>query len=603
VPDLAQLPPINVLIQYAAIRLFSEWAQAVKADFTVTDANALTVAGICARLDGLPLAIELAAARIKQFPPRALLARLNKRLTFLTRGARDLTARQRTMRSAIDWSYNLLNSSDQTLFARLAVFKGDFTLEAARAVCDPDGTLGMDVLEGLVLLIDQSLLRQEVGADDEPRFVMLETFREYALERLALRREIEALQRRQAEYYSTAAQSAEPGLAQVYTPIRKVRRWLLARLPGRMLSPSVQQVSNQSVSSVSGRSALRTSLMFLAASMLILVPLGISAYAFASGDLSGSSVMLALIAALAAFLLNLATNYLERLFSTYPIWQKQLVLMIIAGAVLWSVAFVALNPNVSNHTPKSGLTNTPGATNTPEVTHTPTPVPTSTPEATHTPEPTSTSTPKPTHTPEPTSTSTPETTHTPEPTSTLTPKPTHTPEPTSTSTPKPTDTPEPTSTQIPDESYEPVADTYVDSKSPNISYGHASELEVDSYHEAWTFIRFEVPAGSVHRAKLRLYVVEGSDATNGGRIVNLKGSFDEQDTWNTRPTEFGSTVANIDHVKTGTYIEIDITEAIQPDGTVSIAILPVATSGNTHDVEYASREARKGRAPRLIVER
>jgi hypothetical protein len=92
----------------------------------------------------------------------------------------------------------------------------------------------------------------------------------------------------------------------------------------------------------------------------------------------------------------------------------------------------------------------------------------------------------------------------------------------------------------------------------------------------------------VHRAKLRLYVVEGSDATNGGRIVNLKGSFDEQVTWNTRPTEFGSTVANIGQVNAGTYIEIDIMEAIQPDGTVSIAILPVVTPDNTHDVEYAS---------------
>ena len=148
----------------------------------MTSANAPAVAEICHRLDGLPLAIELAAAFVKMLPPQALLKRLEKRLPLLTGGARTLPARQQTMRNAIAWSHDLLTPDEQTLFRRLAVFSGGCTLEAAEAVVDLEGTL--DVFGGMASLIDKSLLRQEEGVEGEPRFRMLETVREYGLERL-----------------------------------------------------------------------------------------------------------------------------------------------------------------------------------------------------------------------------------------------------------------------------------------------------------------------------------------------------------------------------------------------------------------------------------
>jgi tetratricopeptide (TPR) repeat protein len=178
----------------------------------VTNANAPAVAEICYRLDGLPLAIELAAARVKLFPPQALLARLNSRLTLLTAGARDLPARHQTIRTTIDWSYQLLDAGEQRLFACLGVFVDGWTFEAAEAVCNVAGKLGMDVVDGIAALLEQSLVRQSEELEGEPRFTMLETIREYALEQLVARREAEAVQWQHAEFFLALAEQAEPQL-------------------------------------------------------------------------------------------------------------------------------------------------------------------------------------------------------------------------------------------------------------------------------------------------------------------------------------------------------------------------------------------------------
>ena len=206
VPDPQHLPALATLTQYDAVRLFVERAQEVRADFAVTNANAPAVAEICVRLDGLPLAIELAAARVRLFPPQALLARLGSRLKLLTGGARDLPARQQTLRGAIDWSYSLLQPDEQVLFARLAVFVGGRTFEAIEAVCNPEGML--DVLAGVESLVEKNLLRQEEGPGGEPRFVMLETIHEYARERLELSGEGADLRQRHAEYFCQVAEAA-----------------------------------------------------------------------------------------------------------------------------------------------------------------------------------------------------------------------------------------------------------------------------------------------------------------------------------------------------------------------------------------------------------
>jgi len=209
-PDLHNLPPVERLSQYDAVCLFLERTLAVKPDFRVTNATAPAVAEICHRLDGLPLAIELAAARMKLFPPDALLKRLERRLPFLTGGARDLPARQQTLRATIDWSYHLLAASEQVLFRRLAVFAGGRTLPAVEAVCNADGDLGLDVLDGIQSLLDKSLLYRGEGADNEPRFLMYETIWEYALEQLEASGEAETLRRRHAEYFLALAEDAAP---------------------------------------------------------------------------------------------------------------------------------------------------------------------------------------------------------------------------------------------------------------------------------------------------------------------------------------------------------------------------------------------------------
>jgi predicted ATPase len=199
---------VDAVAAAEAVQLFVARGQAVKADFALTAANAAAVAAICRRLDGLPLAIELAAARVKVLPPKALLARLDRRLPLLTGGGRDLPARQQTMRDTIAWSHDLLTPEEQILFRRLAVFVGGFTLAAAEAVASDAGHPPLDPFEGIASLVDKSVLRQEPGADDEPRFVMLETVREYALERLAASGEEAVVRARHAAWCLAMAEAA-----------------------------------------------------------------------------------------------------------------------------------------------------------------------------------------------------------------------------------------------------------------------------------------------------------------------------------------------------------------------------------------------------------
>jgi predicted ATPase len=198
-PDASSLSSQDEVEHFPAVRLFVERAQAIHPDFALSAANAQAIAAICQRLDGLPLAIELAAARVRVLPPTALLARLEKRLPLLTGGARTLPVRQRTMRDAIAWSYDLLGPDEQALFRRLAVFVGGFTLEAAGAMEDPDGSLS--AFDGVVTLVEHSLLRQITDSHDEPRYLMLETVREFGLEQLALAGDEDAARQRHLSHY------------------------------------------------------------------------------------------------------------------------------------------------------------------------------------------------------------------------------------------------------------------------------------------------------------------------------------------------------------------------------------------------------------------
>jgi predicted ATPase/class 3 adenylate cyclase len=203
------LPP-EQLSQYEAVRLFIERAQAVKPDFAVDNANAPALAEICHRLDGLPLAIELAAARIRILSPQAMLARMEKRLLLLTGGARDAPQRQRTLRDAIAWSHDLLDPEEHALFRRLAVFAGGATYEAVEEVANPDREV--DVLGALERLVEHSLLRQDEGLSSEPRFAMLETIREFALEQLETVGEAADGHQRHAAYFLAVTASAGPTL-------------------------------------------------------------------------------------------------------------------------------------------------------------------------------------------------------------------------------------------------------------------------------------------------------------------------------------------------------------------------------------------------------
>jgi predicted ATPase/class 3 adenylate cyclase len=228
-------PSIEQITQYEAVRLFIERARAVKPDFSVTNENAPAVAEICARLDGLPLAIELAASRIRLFSPQALLDRLGSRLQMLKGGARDLPTRQQTLRDTIGWSYELLDEGGQRLFELLSVFPGGCTFESAESVAgriDPLRESGVDTIDGVASLVDKSLIRQVEQGNEEPRFVMLETIREFAAERLVENPDFYAGARRaHATYFAgftkgqlerLSGDTLESGLAEIEGEIENV---------------------------------------------------------------------------------------------------------------------------------------------------------------------------------------------------------------------------------------------------------------------------------------------------------------------------------------------------------------------------------------------
>jgi predicted ATPase/DNA-binding CsgD family transcriptional regulator len=240
-PDLTRLPAWEALSQYAAMTLFLQRAQAVKPHFQLTATNARAIAEICVHLDGLPLAIELAAARIKLFSPQALLKRLEHRFQVLTGGTQDAPTRQQTLRNTIAWSYNLLSPGEQRLFRRLAVFVGGCTLEAIEALCTALDGGSEEVLDGVTSLLDKSLLHQNEQEEEEPRLMLLETIREYGLEMLATSRETEATRQAHAQYYLLFAEEIRPKLfgaeqQQWYTRLerehanlRTALQWLLER--------------------------------------------------------------------------------------------------------------------------------------------------------------------------------------------------------------------------------------------------------------------------------------------------------------------------------------------------------------------------------------
>ena len=245
-PDPAQVPDISTLSQYEAIALFVQRAQAVRPDFQLTAINAPAVVEIAARLDGLPLAIELAAARMKLLSPEALLARLSQRLQILTGGARDVVARHQTLRNTIEWSYNLLDTEEQQLFRRLSVFVGGSTLGAVEAMYATLGDGTEPVLDLVASLVDKSLLqRRERGSGAEPRLVILETIREYGLECLFTSGEMEMVRKAHAAYFLTQVESGDQDLPsseyeawlhqmeQEHDNLRAAMQWSLEQSEGR----------------------------------------------------------------------------------------------------------------------------------------------------------------------------------------------------------------------------------------------------------------------------------------------------------------------------------------------------------------------------------
>jgi non-specific serine/threonine protein kinase len=206
VPDPEAITRSGLLEDYAATRLFLERVRAVESDFQATESNARTVAEICVRLDGLPLAIELAAARIKIFSPQALLSRLDRSLDVLTGGGRDLPARQRTLRQAIAWSYDLLEEDEKRFFRKLGIFRGGWTIEAAEKVC------GEDAIDRLSALVDKSLVHRTDGASGEPRFFLLELIREFASEKLVESGELDAARKAHLATFIDLAERAAPNL-------------------------------------------------------------------------------------------------------------------------------------------------------------------------------------------------------------------------------------------------------------------------------------------------------------------------------------------------------------------------------------------------------
>jgi len=207
--------------QYAAVRLFIERAVAVRPGFAVTNQNAPAVAAISARLHGMPLAIELAAARIKILSPDAILVRLDQQLDVLAAGSRDLPARQQTLRGAIAWSYDLLDEGGRRLLDRLSVFASGCDLDSAEAICGPATDLGGDILDGLIALVDQSLVKTETAPDGETRFRLLDTIRAFAAERLETDGELELIRARHRAWFVALAERAAGQLSGA-----DQRRWL-----------------------------------------------------------------------------------------------------------------------------------------------------------------------------------------------------------------------------------------------------------------------------------------------------------------------------------------------------------------------------------------
>ncbi len=240
-PDADLVPSLDELAACGSVRLFVERARTARRDFALTEENAPAVAEICRKLDGLPLAIELAAARIKVLTSSALLERLDERLKLLTGGARDLPARQRTMRGAVEWSYDLLNSDDKRAFERLAVFAGGGTLSIAEAVCGSGDGSELELLDAVESLIEKSLLRRTPTSGEEVRFRMLEVVREFALERLRESGDADEIERRHAQAYLELAERVAPEvvstraadvldqLEEEHDNLRAALRWMLDR--------------------------------------------------------------------------------------------------------------------------------------------------------------------------------------------------------------------------------------------------------------------------------------------------------------------------------------------------------------------------------------
>jgi non-specific serine/threonine protein kinase len=224
VPNPERLPPLAELAGFGAVALFDQRARAARPDFALDEANAAAVAEVCARLDGLPLAIELAAARSKVLSPQAMLTRLEHRLALLSGGGRDQPERLRALREAIAWSYDLLTPHQQALFRQLAVFAGGCTAEAAAFVAGGDAGPASQVLDDLSSLVDSSLLVQRQQRDGEPRFSILETIREYGLERLASAGEEETTRRRHAEWCVSMADEFWPTLKHGLEPAQVIGR-------------------------------------------------------------------------------------------------------------------------------------------------------------------------------------------------------------------------------------------------------------------------------------------------------------------------------------------------------------------------------------------
>jgi predicted ATPase/DNA-binding CsgD family transcriptional regulator len=250
-PDPAHLP--DSLAQCASVALFVQRAQAAQPDFALTPSNASAIALICTRLDGLPLAIELAAARITLFPPQVLAARLQHRLQVLTQGPSDLPVRQQTLRNTLAWSYALLSRDEQRLLRQLAVFVGSCTLEAVEAVCAPPGNGGVSIVQTVASLIDKSLLQSIEHSGKEARLQLLETIREYGLEVLTDSGELEITQQAHAAYYLALAEKSElqlggpeqvavlEQLGQEYDNLRSVMQWSLEPdEPGRRKETAVR---------------------------------------------------------------------------------------------------------------------------------------------------------------------------------------------------------------------------------------------------------------------------------------------------------------------------------------------------------------------------